>query len=210
MFITYDRRPARDQLSNERSLVSLSVMRTRDPEAKKEQLFAAALAEFAEFGLAGARIERLARRAGISPGLVYSFYTGKEQLFYAVFDQIVELTVSGVPIDPADLPGYAARLHDASRANPDAIRFLTWYALERGDLAGRPATARAMAGKVAAVEAAQQAGAVTAALPAAQLLALVLTIAGMWTQPGQDTRDLVPEGQRRQAVIDAVTRLTAP
>ncbi len=185
-------------------------MRTRDPEAKRQQLFEAALAEFAEFGMAGARIDRLAKRAGISPGLVYSFYAGKEQLFDAVFDQIVALTLSAVPIDAADLPGYAARLHDAGQANPGAIRFLTWYALERGDLAGRPAVTRAMADKVAAVEAAQRGGAVTAALPAAQLLALVLTISGMWTQPGEDVRALVPVAQRRQAVIDAVTRLAAP
>jgi AcrR family transcriptional regulator len=185
-------------------------VRTRDPETKKQQLFAAALAEFAEFGLAGARIDRLAKRAEISPGLVYSFYAGKEQLFDAVFDQIVELTLSEVPLDAADLPGYAARLHDAGQASPGAIRFLTWYALERGDMAGRPATARAMADKAAAIEAAQRAGQVSAAMPAAQLLALVLTIAGMWTQPGEDVRTLVPEDQRRQAVIDAVTRLAAP
>ncbi|MFE6487905.1 TetR/AcrR family transcriptional regulator, partial [Streptomyces sp. NPDC057757] len=87
-------------------------MRTRDPEAKKKQLFEAALAEFAAFGLAGARVDRLAERAGISPGLVYSFYKGKAELYDALFEDIVELTVSSVPIDADHLPEYAGALHD--------------------------------------------------------------------------------------------------
>src|SRR4051812_5704933 len=98
-------------LSNERSLTSVRVVRTRDPEGKKQQLFDAALAEFTEFGVAGARVDRLAKRAGISPGLVYSFYKGKAELFDAVFDHIVELTVASVPIDADRLPEYAGQLH---------------------------------------------------------------------------------------------------
>jgi AcrR family transcriptional regulator len=185
-------------------------MRTRDPEAKKQQLFEAAIAEFAEFGLAGARVDRLAKRADISPGLVYSFYEGKAELFDAVFDHIVELTVSAVPIDAGDLPGYAARLYDAGQANPAVIRFLAWYQLERGDMAQRAAVTAAMGEKVAAIESAQCRRAVTAVLPARQVLALVLAIASMWSQPSEDLRTLVPEGERRQVVTDAVARLVTP
>lgn len=185
-------------------------MRTRDPETKKQLLFEAALAEFAEFGMSGARIDRLARRAGISPGLVYSFHEGKAQLFDAVFDRIVELTVSAVPIDADHLPEYAVGLHDAGAARPDVVRFLAWYRLERGDAAAREAVMQAMAEKVAAIEAAQRRGTVTDALPAAQLLVAVIALANMWHQPGEDFDALVPVADRREAIAAAVRRLVAP
>ena len=186
------------------------MVRTRDPEGKKQQLFDAALAEFTEFGLAGARVDRLAKRAGISPGLVYSFYKGKAELFDAVFDQIVELTVASVPIDADRLPEYAGRLHDAGTARPDVLRFLVWYHLERGEIAQRAAVTKAMAEKVEAIAAAQRRGAVNPAVPPEQLLALVLAVANMWHQPGEDLRRLVPEPQRRAVVTEAVARLVAP
>jgi AcrR family transcriptional regulator len=185
-------------------------VRTRDPEAKRQQLFDAALAEFAEFGLAGARVDRTAKRAGISPGLVYSFYQGKDELFDAVFDQIVELTVSTVPIDADDLPEYAGRLHDAGTANPAAVRFLMWYHLERGEFAQRAAVAASMSEKIEAISQAQRRGTVTRARPAAHILVLVLALANMWHQPGEDVANLVPEPQRRAIVIDAVAALIAP
>jgi AcrR family transcriptional regulator len=185
-------------------------VRTRDPEAKRHQLFAAALAEFAEFGLAGARVDRLARRAGISAGLVYSFYDGKEELFDAVFDQVVELTVAAIPIDADDLPRYAARLYDGAVENPAVIRFTTWYSLERGPAAQRAAAADAMNAKVAAISEAQRRGTVTAALAPGLVLAAVLGLASMWNQASEDLRALVPEAGRRQAIIDAVARIVAP
>jgi AcrR family transcriptional regulator len=185
-------------------------VRTRDPEGKKQQLFAAALAEFADHGVAGARVERLARRAGISPGLVYSFYEGKEQLFDAVFDHIVERATAMVPVDADHLPEYAARLYDAGLAHPEVARFMTWYQLERGQSA-MPASVRAATDeKVSAIAGAQRRGTVTSALPPEQTLALVLAIASMWSQPGEDLLALVPETSRRKLIADAVARLVEP
>jgi AcrR family transcriptional regulator len=185
-------------------------VRTRDPEAKKQQLFEAALAEFAAHGVAGARVERLARRAGISPGLVYSFYEGKEQLFDAVFDHIVERAVAMVPIDADHLAEYAAGLYDAGLAYPEVARFMTWYQLERGQSAVPASAAAAMNEKAAAIRDAQRRGTVTSAMPPEQILALVLSIANMWSQPGEDLFALVPEASRRKVIIDAVARLAGP
>jgi AcrR family transcriptional regulator len=50
---------------------------------------AAALAVFAEKGFAGARIEEIARRAGLSKGAVYLYYPTKEDLFRAVVETAV-------------------------------------------------------------------------------------------------------------------------
>ncbi|MFF0499709.1 TetR family transcriptional regulator [Nocardia aobensis] len=185
-------------------------MPTRNPEAKRQQLFDAALTEFAEFGLAGARIDRLAKRAGISAGLVYSFYKGKDELFDAIFDMIVDTTVASVPLDADRLPEYAGQLHDAGRAHPEVTRFLMWYHLLRGDSAQRASVAESMRAKVEAIEQAQQRGTVTTAHPAAHILALVLTVANMWHQPAEDIARLVPESQRRSLVLNAVTTLTSP
>ena len=184
--------------------------RTRDPEAKKARLLEAALGEFAEVGLAGARVERIARRAQISPGLVYSFYAGKQELFDGVFDEVVQRTVSEVPIDTNDLPEYAARLHDANLAHPEVVRFLNWYQRERGTAAQRDTVTESMREKVRAIATAQERGTLTKELSAQQVLALVLTIANMWVQQGEDITTLVPAAMQRQTIKDAVARIAAP
>src|ERR1700761_8342390 len=124
-------------------------MRSRDPEKKRQQLLEAALEEFGTHGVAGARVDRLAKRAGISAGLVYSFYENKDGLFEAVYDLIVEQAVSTIPTDADALGEYAARLFDGGSAHPEVMRFVTWYELERGDSAAhRAATTAAMKEKV--------------------------------------------------------------
>jgi AcrR family transcriptional regulator len=186
-------------------------MRTRDPEAKRRQLLEAALVEFAAYGVAGARVDRLAKRAGISAGLVYSFHDNKDGLFEAVFDLIVEQTVSGVPIDANDLGEYAGRLYDAGVAHPEVLRFVAWYQLERGETAARRAsTSAAMADKIEAIALAQEHGKVTDEFTAGEVLALVLTLANMWQLREPDFLDLVHPTRRRDVIVDAARRLTAP
>ncbi|MFF0585110.1 TetR family transcriptional regulator [Streptomyces sp. NPDC003781] len=185
-------------------------MATRDPDRKRQQLMDAALAEFAEYGVAGSRVDRLAKRAGISPGLVYSFFDGKDGLFEAVYEAIVEQTVNAVPIDADDLPGYAARLYDAAAQHPQVMRFLAWYALERADRPVPEVVARSMDEKTAAIEAAQQRGTVTSDKPAGEILALVLSLANMWQHHTEGVPRLVTDTQRRTVITDAVSRLVAP
>lgn len=184
--------------------------RTRDPEAKRQKLLEAALVEFSTHGLAGARIDRIAKAAGVSAGLVYSFHAGKDELFDAVFDHIVELTISAVPMDADDLPDYAARLYEAGRAHPEVLRFVTWYRLERGSGTGRASASASMKKKVAAIKAAQRRGTVTREIPPGEILALVLATSSMWDQPAEDVARLVPKSRRRKTIVDAVARLVDP
>jgi AcrR family transcriptional regulator len=191
--------------------VTLDGMRTRDPEAKQRQLLEAALAEFAEYGVSGARVDRLAKRAGISAGLVYSFHQNKDGLFEAVFDHIVEQTVSSIPIDADNLGEYAGRLYDGGVSHPDVLRFVAWYQLERGDNAPRRAsTSAAMTDKVAAILDAQVRGQVTERFTAGEILALVLTLANMWQLRELEFLDLTRPDRRRETIVDAVHCLTAP
>ncbi len=56
----------------------------RRPEERPRQILDAAFETFAEHGLASARLEDIARRAGVSKGTIYLYYPSKEDLFREV------------------------------------------------------------------------------------------------------------------------------
>jgi AcrR family transcriptional regulator len=56
----------------------------RLPEERPRQILDAAFAVFAERGLAAARLEDIARRAGVSKGTIYLYFPNKEELFREV------------------------------------------------------------------------------------------------------------------------------
>lgn len=166
-------------------------MATRNPEEKRRRLLESGLVEFSERGLAGARLDRIARGAHCSAGLLYSYFESKEALFDAVFAAIIERVVEEVPITAEDLPEYAVRLWRAQRANPAAFRFVTWYELERGDEGAVPALKAADSAKVREISRAQQAGLVDATIGPEQLLALVLAIAHGWRRSEAGAEDAI-------------------
>src|SRR3954464_4778033 len=53
----------------------------RLPEERPQQIIDAALAIFGERGLAAARLEDIAKRAGLSKGTIYLYFPNKEELF---------------------------------------------------------------------------------------------------------------------------------
>ena len=55
--------------------------RRRDPEARPQQILEAAFREFAEHGLAGARLDDIAKRACVAKGTIYLYFPNKEALF---------------------------------------------------------------------------------------------------------------------------------
>jgi len=61
----------------------------RLPEERPRQILEAALAVFGERGLAGARLDDIARRAGVSKGTIYLYFPNKEELFREVVRAIV-------------------------------------------------------------------------------------------------------------------------
>ena len=56
----------------------------RDAQATRRRLLDAACAEFAQYGMAGARVERIAEAAGSNKAQIYHYFGGKAQLFDAV------------------------------------------------------------------------------------------------------------------------------
>jgi AcrR family transcriptional regulator len=61
--------------------------RLRDADRSQATILAAARDEFAESGLGGARMDRIAERAGLNKRLIYYYFDDKEQLFRAVLEQ---------------------------------------------------------------------------------------------------------------------------
>jgi AcrR family transcriptional regulator len=183
----------------------------RDAEATRQRLLDAATSEFAARGIAGARVDRIAHAAKSNKAQIYHYFGSKDGLFDAVFDRIVQATVSETPIDPTDLPEYAGRLFDRYQQHPEIQRLATWYRLERAD-SDQPieVIVASNADKVNAISKAQQAGSLTTRFEPAVLLALLLTISGTWSSMTPEYSGLVKRlsvAKRRRAIVDAVATL---
>lgn len=61
--------------------------RQRDADRSQATILAAARDEFAEHGLGGARVDRIAERAGLNKRLIYYYFEDKDKLFRAVLEQ---------------------------------------------------------------------------------------------------------------------------
>ncbi|WP_042364787.1 TetR/AcrR family transcriptional regulator [Streptacidiphilus neutrinimicus] len=152
--------------------------RPRDAEATKALLLRAATEEFAEHGFAGARIDRIAERAGANKRLLYVYFGDKQALFDAVVaDQAVGV-FRAAPMDDGDLVAFAAARFDYVLAHPEAGRIAAWRAFEQ--LAATETEIANFRSRVDAVAAAQRAGRVRADLPAIDLFAIVLRMTDSW------------------------------
>jgi len=61
-------------------------MNRRNPARNQERILKAATEEFARYGLGGARVDRIAARAGANKRMLYYYYGNKEDLFLAVLE----------------------------------------------------------------------------------------------------------------------------
>src|SRR6266566_2933652 len=58
------------------------------PEESRAAILKAAVSEFAQEGVAGARTDAIARSAGVNKALLYYYFEDKEALYRAVLDQV--------------------------------------------------------------------------------------------------------------------------
>ena len=181
----------------------------------RARLLDAAFAEFAQHGLAGARVDRIAEAAQANKGLIYVYYGNKEQLFDTVLTQRVGALFDAVPFTTADLPGFAGALFDHLLASPKLLRLNAWRQLERGD----PPTVGIDWGRetIEAISQAQQRGVITTELEPADLLTLMLGMATSWFRVSslrnwatEDSGSPQRLQQHRAALTTAVRRLVAP
>ena len=153
-------------------------------DSTRDRIVTAAQAEFAQYGIAGARVDRIARIARTSKERVYAYFRGKEELYRFVAAQVLAEIGDAVPLDPADLPGYAAGLFDYFTGHPDRFRFVSWGHLELDSGGpGRDAPdpyGQAMAGKIEKIRSAQQAGKLDLSWDPADICVLVSQTATAW------------------------------
>ncbi|MGB6182186.1 MAG: TetR family transcriptional regulator, partial [Rhodococcus sp. (in: high G+C Gram-positive bacteria)] len=138
--------------------------------ATRERILDAARREFAEHGLAGARVDRIALASRSSKERLYAYYGDKERLFGAVLDHGFRRFVESVQFTPSDLPGYAMNAFTRLASEKDEHRMLLWAQLQ-GHL---PASehSEVMRERVREVEQAQRDGYVDSHWSAADLMTL--------------------------------------
>ncbi|MBO3681367.1 TetR family transcriptional regulator [Streptomyces sp. NEAU-YJ-81] len=149
--------------------------------ATHRRIVDAAIREFAEYGIAGARIERIVTAARTNKAQLYAYFGNKEGLFDAIFFASLERIVNVVPIDADDLADWAVRLYDEYLRRPDLIRLATWARLERrpaGHLVDDPD--RLDDRKLRAIAEAQAAGRVRPGDPF-NLMAMVIAMSMAWS-----------------------------
>jgi TetR/AcrR family transcriptional regulator len=103
----------------------------RDPAGTRQKLLIAARHEFAKSGLAGARVDEIAARAGVNKQLVYHYFGDKDALDLAVLDWVYEeirtqerkLNLEGLPPEQAIRKLIEASF-DHLAAHPDFIVLL--------------------------------------------------------------------------------------
>ncbi|MBO0769349.1 MAG: TetR family transcriptional regulator [Solirubrobacterales bacterium] len=183
----------------------------RDAEATRGRLIEAATQEFAEHGIAGARVERIAAAAKSNKAQIYHYFGDKAGLLSAVVDCHAEQFKLADYFNADDLGETAARIFDQFDAKPELARLLAWIRLEAADLSDPlAAVEQANAAKIAAIEDAQQRGVVTGQLSAPAILGTILTLASTWSDAALLPEPASEAGSRRHQLIQAVTRLTAP
>jgi len=73
----------------------------RQPEARPAQILDAALIEFGERGLANARLDDIAKRAGVAKGTIYLYFPTKDDLFRAMIRHITGSAIGDFEVQMA-------------------------------------------------------------------------------------------------------------
>jgi AcrR family transcriptional regulator len=101
---------------------------------KRERILEAATEQFAAKGLAGARVDEIARKAAVNKQLVYYYFGGKLELYNEVLGQMVEESRHKIEAEAAcDTLAQKLELLTHSGLHANSVRWqrlLGWEALE--------------------------------------------------------------------------------
>jgi AcrR family transcriptional regulator len=186
----------------------------RNSTATKQRLLEAAIDEFAAHGIAGARVDRIAKAAEANKQLIYAYFGNKDGLFDAALTESCTELTDRVPFDADDIPGYVGRLFDYAVEHPEIYRLVTWAGLER-PTAVAEFEADSYGAKLSAIADAQREARLDASLAPADLLALVMGLAAAWFSASEAVRRSDSDdpwshqrlGQFRTAAVEGARRL---
>jgi AcrR family transcriptional regulator len=151
-----------------------------DPEGTRARILRAAVEEFAEHGSAGARVDRIAAKAGANKESIYRYYGSKQELLRRVLDEYLNTRGEEIGLDPKDPVGYPASVVRLHAANPELVRLVAWEGLEtRGPVDDRSIQERQVHydRKIAVLEEAQRSGLIDPDLDVRHLLFAFLAMA---------------------------------
>jgi len=177
-------------------------------EATRQRILDAAFAEFSTHGVAGARVDRVAKAAGCNKNLIYIYFTSKEGLFAETLKQRLKLVYEDHPLTPDDLPEYAGKTFDFAMANPDVIKLLAWTKLDP-DAQQPGARAESIARKVGMLRDAQKAGALTDAWDPEFLITFVMALATAWVPAFPYGTEGLDHARIRDQIVRAVAAVVA-
>jgi AcrR family transcriptional regulator len=186
----------------------------RNAEATQERILEAATAEFSANGIAGARVDRIAKNAGCNKNLIYIYFENKETLFATVLQKHLARAYEEIAFTPDDLPGYATRLFDFATANPDLYRLTAWFALEQKAVEPTERNTAKNA-KLAGLRKSQKAGRLGTAFSPGFMLTAIMALATAWTAASPFGRMIDPDALKnpadlRRKIAEAVRLLTEP
>lgn len=181
--------------------------------ATSRRILDAATEEFAQRGIAGARIERIISAARTNKAQLYGYFGSKEGLFDAVVADCVGRTTDAVPFDVDDLAGWAVRLYDQNLRESNLVRLIAWVRLERRPT-GRWFDSSEHEPKLAAIARVQTEGRLRQGDPF-DLLVLIIAMACAWSPASgvytATADEPAAEHDRRRALLrDCVARVVAP
>ena len=147
-------------------------MASRDPEATKERILAAARREFSAKGISGARVDAIAARARVNKRMLYYYFESKEGLFREILRRRLHERSESLRTRAVADPGRLAEGQARLVGDTEYTRLLMWEALETDpDHPLNPSLRREFfTAWVAAVEEEQRAGGLAADLDPAQLV----------------------------------------
>jgi AcrR family transcriptional regulator len=181
----------------------------------RDTILGAARSEFAQYGLAGARIDRIARAADASKERLYAHFKDKETLFRSVVAADMAEFFAAVTLRADAVPEFVGDMYDLACRRPEHLRMITWANLEGLSLDPPPIEdlESIQARDVAVIEAAQAAGHVDAAWRPMDLLVILFGVGLAWAQsphPDAVTADPTIIAARREAAVEAARRIVAP
>jgi TetR/AcrR family transcriptional repressor of nem operon len=103
-----------------------SINRLRQPDVTRQKVLDAAFAEFFRHGFQGGSLNRIVENAGVTKGALFHHFAGKQELGYAVVDEVIE------PLLMARWLGGLAGAADPISVMQDSFRRYAREDIERG------------------------------------------------------------------------------
>lgn len=172
----------------------------RNADATREKILKAAVTEFSAYGIAGARVDRIAKNARCNKNLIYIYFGSKDKLFSTILERTLTPVYQKMRFTPEDLPGFAARIFDFAMVNPEMMRLMAWLALE-GKPGSLPERARIRNERITQLRKAQKSGLIDATFPPGFLFAATLALATTWSAVSPFGPSLDPESTKRPAAL---------